>query len=91
MTADDYCYQCDYGLHTCYFCGENLTHDSHDPQGNRHWLSDCRPDLTEHEPGPLCTWPHREAPDNCYAYESHFNPGMWTDKHVNFYVDGPMT
>lgn len=28
----------------------------------RHWLSDCRPDLVEHEEGPLCTWAHRLDP-----------------------------
>lgn len=51
--------------HQCHFCGtwidEGLDHDynAFDDEGNRkrHWLSDCRPDLVEHEIGPLCTWP----------------------------------
>lgn len=51
------CDACNYDRHTCHFCGEHLTHDGYDPQGNLHDTAFCRPDLVEHEPGPLCTWP----------------------------------
>lgn len=65
--------------HHCHFCGEYLDADSKDSQGRRHWLSDCRPDLTEHEKGPLCTWAYK---GECYA------------EHANginaVYPDGPM-
>lgn len=43
--------------HTCHFCGENVK-DGLTPKGERHWLSDCRPDLVEHEIGRTCTWAH---------------------------------
>ena len=70
--------------HTCHFCGENIK-DGKDFKGERHWLSDCRPDLVEHEIGPLCTWSylalaakeHSNTIDihSCYAYsESNFDP-----------------
>ena len=51
------CSACNYGNHRCHFCGEDLDHESFVSGGRRHWLSDCRPDLVEHEPGSLCTWP----------------------------------
>jgi hypothetical protein len=51
------CEDCNYANHRCYFCGEYLSHDGYDPQGNLHDVAFCRPDLVEHEPGPLCTWP----------------------------------
>jgi hypothetical protein len=94
------CDDCNFNIHRCHFCGSDLTHNSYSSEKNaetgkwelqRHWLSDCRPDLVEHTPGPLCTWPHlsenREA-HSCYAYNDH---GTWTDKHEHFYTDGPMT
>lgn len=83
--------------HHCHFCGELVAH-GYDGNGQRHWLSDCRPDLVEHEPGPLCTWPlgmshHPESghkPNrNCYAYQV-FATGEWTDEHTHFHNDGPM-
>lgn len=76
----------------CHFCGSYVK-DGVDNEGQRHWLSDCRPDLVEHEIGPTCTWwglrnygPHENQPD-CYAYQDpHTNE--WTDKHAHFYNDG---
>lgn len=87
--------------HTCHFCGEYVA-DGLDSNGNRHWLSDCRPDLVAHEPGPECTWWRLdEFPGNrnCYAFsESRYEPTepgsasglVWTDEHTHFYKDGPM-
>jgi hypothetical protein len=47
-----------------------LRHDSTElnaaGERRRHWLSDCRPDLLPHEPGPTCTWWH-QVPPSCYA------------------------
>lgn len=82
--------------HTCHFCGEDVC-DGLDSTGERHWLSDCRPDLVEHEIGPLCTW--HGLPDgngkDCYAYSKPRyevgKPGIvWTNEHAHFYPDGPM-
>lgn len=58
----------------------------------RHWLSDCRPDLVMHEPGPLCTWPDEpgQQGSHCYAYQNDDAQGRpWTTKHEYFYTDGP--
>lgn len=92
--------------HQCHFCGTFVKNgleydvDAFDEQGNRkrHWLSDCRPDLVEHEIGPLCTWPAYEGEyaylneqDNrpgCYAYTN--GDGEITTDHIHFYPDGPM-
>lgn len=90
VSKSDECTKCNYDDHRCHFCGENLDHESYDPQGNRHWLSDCRPDLVKHEPGELCTWPHRSAEDiNCYALQDR-NTHEWGPDHIHFYPDGPM-
>jgi hypothetical protein len=62
--------------HNCHFCG-TVVKGGYEANGKRHWLSDCRPDLTEHEPGELCTW----APYRCYAQHEY---GI---NHV--YKDGP--
>lgn len=62
------CDRCNYQSHHCHFCGTDLSHDSfeyvYDKETKvtskvRHWLSDCRPDLVYHEPGPICTWSFR--------------------------------
>lgn len=82
--------------HTCHFCGEYVKKGLN-PKGERHWLSDCRPDLVEHEPGETCTWwgmeSHRlfDQPDkfNCYAYQD-FGTREWTNEHTHFHKDGPM-
>jgi hypothetical protein len=61
----------------------------------RHWLSDCRPDLVEHEPGELCTWHRCEDKDgtayspSCYAYQDR-DTREWGSEHKHFYSDGPM-
>jgi len=84
--------------HQCHFCGtwvdEGYEHDvnAFDADGNRkrHWLSDCRPDLVEHEPGELCTWHGiggKQA--DCYAYQDR-ETNKWTKEHTHFYKDGPM-
>lgn len=57
------CDACNYSTHRCHFCGTSLNHDSTEYGGERHWLSDCRPDLILHWPGPDCTCPG----DWCYA------------------------
>lgn len=81
-------------FHQCHFCGE-FVKDGKDAKGNRHWLSDCRPDLVEHEIGETCTWGYRrgdgktDEKDTCYAYQSR-ETNEWTDKHEHFYTDGPM-
>jgi hypothetical protein len=65
--------------HNCHFCG-TLVRDGYESDGTRHWLSDCRPDLTEHEPGPTCTWWGLGGRE-CYADHAH---------GTNFvYEDGP--
>lgn len=59
--------------HGCHFCGTTVR-GGYEVDGTRHWLSDCRPDLTEHEPGELCTWfpargcyaPHEDGVDFVY-------------------------
>jgi hypothetical protein len=76
--------------HTCHFCGDDVK-DGKDLQGNRHWLSDCRPDLVEHEPGETCTWHNMTTigEKNCYAFQDR-ETNKWTDEHKHFYKDGPM-
>lgn len=82
--------------HQCHFCGEDVK-DGKDSKGNRHWLSDCRPDLVKHEIGETCTWAYRrlerfngrfKEEDSCYAYQN--SDREWTGKHEHFYDDGPM-
>ncbi len=88
--------------HQCHFCGEYVKYGYTIP-GKRHWLSDCRPDLVEHEIGPLCTWyiyteeqtklhgnKWKAKPQEltCYAYQNSFRD--WTKEHKHFYTDGPM-
>lgn len=81
--------------HRCHFCGTEINNGV-EVGGRRHWLSDCRPDLVEHEEGELCTAP--ETPELmeisgyqpwCYAYQDRYT-GVWTSDHVHFYTDGPM-
>lgn len=76
--------------HNCHFCGTGVK-NGFDSKGNKHWLSDCRPDLVRHEIGPTCTW-HESGPTrggkDCYAYQNR--RGIWTDEHIHFYKDGPM-
>lgn len=86
--------------HQCHFCGEFVS-DGYalkaDGTRYRHWLSDCRPDLVEHEIGDTCTWAYRrklpetltEERFNCYAYQAEYN-GPFTDSHSHFMTDGPM-
>jgi hypothetical protein len=78
------CAACNYVTHQCHFCGENLNHDSTESSGKRHWLSDCRPDLLPHWPGPDCTWPG----DWCYGdQEKNGHRPDLRPPHLN---DGPM-
>jgi hypothetical protein len=85
--------------HHCHFCGTYVTDGWEYRSGEpnvRHWLSDCRPDLVEHEPGELCTW-HDLGPDShgvvktqdCYAYQDR-DTRQWGDEHKHFDKDGPM-
>lgn len=86
----------EFEAHQCHFCGEWVQNGREHPYTDdapRHWLSDCRPDLTEHEPGELCTWSWQEAGTrNCYAFEmwGEDHKRVWTDEHTHFYPDGPM-
>lgn len=88
--------------HHCFFCGEYV-HSGLEFNGTRHHLSDCRPDLVDHEIGEICTWAFRRNPEfkrmkdetedfpenrTCYAYQN--DNQQWTDEHVHFYPDGPM-
>lgn len=81
--------------HQCHFCGDYVNKEGKEPDGTRHFLSDCRPDLVEHEIGDTCTWAYRRGQegyketDTCYAYQN-LGTLVWTDKHDNFYKDGPM-
>ena len=94
------CAACNYDRHICHFCGENTDHHGYtlnwkELRRERHWLSDCRPDLVEHEPGPLCTWPYRldpnnpqyDPPNSCYAYQDRAT-NEWGTEHRHFYSDG---
>lgn len=75
----------------CHFCGTDVAY-GYEPDGKRHFLSDCRPYLVKHDPGPLCTWyaaAVRAEGRNCYAYQD-FETKEWTDKHEHFHADGPM-
>lgn len=77
--------------HPCHFCGTNVK-EGFENNGERHWLSDCRPDLVEHEIGETCTWGYQDKhknSQNCWAYHNLFTL-KWTDKHVHFYREGPM-
>jgi len=89
------------GWHQCHFCGQDVDKDGYEDSAHtkRHFLSDCRPDLVEHEIGPICTWPLITEPGyeylneelgrpNCYAYQD--SDGKWTEEHIHFYPDGPM-
>lgn len=99
----------DEGWHTCHFCGADIDKDGYESsgrrgvRGKRHWLSDCRPDLVEHEIGELCTWAFRRDPKykrlgnetedflenhTCYAYQDR--DLSWRNEHKYFYPDGPM-
>lgn len=53
----DTCDHCNYAEHRCHFCGQDTDHEGYESDGSRHWNEDCRPDLFDHEPGPICTWP----------------------------------
>lgn len=96
MTTDD-------DWHTCHFCGANVNKKGYEHDGNRHFLSDCRPDLVEHEIGDTCTWAYRRVDiksakgeiipalsveKTCYAYQN--DKLEWTKEHTHFYPDGPM-
>ena len=82
---------------TCHFCGTYTNAEGFEYNGDRHWLEDCRPDLVEHEIGPLCTWPIFEAPyehlneelnrPGCYAYQNSFTL-EWGTEHIHFYPKG---
>lgn len=91
--------------HSCHFCGTQVNKEGYEVKGDRHFLSDCRPDLVEHKIGETCTWAFRrksefkrmrneteDFPENrtCYAYQDRDNLLNWTDEHKHFYIDGPM-
>jgi hypothetical protein len=78
--------------HNCHFCGTFII-DGKETNGERHWLSDCRPDLVKHEIGDKCTWPYKreegKETESCYGYQE--KPlGPFTTSHSHFYPDGPM-
>lgn len=81
----------DNGWHQCHFCGTYVK-DGYEHNGDRHYLSDCRPDLVQHEIGPDCTWyglSNQQRNQSCYAYQDR-ETQEWTDDHVHFYADGAM-
>lgn len=86
-------YDDDDGWHTCHFCGTFVKDGYEDKEKTkRHYLSDCRPDLVEHEPGETCTWAgdtYNSNGQNCYAYQER-DTQKWGDEHKHFYSDGPM-
>lgn len=110
---DGACFQCEYDTHVCHFCGTELDHQSYsylyskeagETVRERHWLSDCRPDLVEHELGPTCTWWYKmemtdmyEQPVDprqlCYGFQEKFLGGDkgWSSEHIHFFEDWPMT
>lgn len=61
--------------HQCHFCGEYVDKEGYEGSEKngtrkRHWLSDCRPDLVEHEIGETCTWPLiKPSPDSKITQE----------------------
>lgn len=80
--------------HNCHFCGEYVA-NGYTSKNERHWLSDCRPDLVQHEPGETCTWWNLTFADgstkepNCYAFQDR-DTQQWGDEHKHFYPDGAM-
>lgn len=90
------------GWHSCHSCGTEVK-DGYEYNGDRHFLSDCRPDLVEHEIGDTCTWAFRRKPievqdsvlmpleeeETCYAYQDPDTRKL-TKEHKYFYTDGPM-
>ena len=75
--------------HQCHFCGEWVRDGYETSSGERHFLSDCRPDLVEHEIGELCTWwnPGSDRPREytCYAYQDR-QTLEWGGEHKHFYT-----
>lgn len=61
----------------CYFCGTETDMAGYEYSGARHLVDDCRPDLVEHEPGPLCTWP--DDPES----NEYRKPGCYWDHERN--------
>lgn len=85
-------------FHNCHFCGEYVA-NGYDVAGARHWLSDCRPDLVEHEPDPdKCSWWYKKDRESegpyCYAFQKReglpYSKWEWTDEHIHFDEDGPL-
>lgn len=77
------------GTHHCHFCGTLLRNGVElAAPHKRHWLSDCRPDLTAHILGALCTWPG----DWCYIH-GIIDPNkadLPSLQIIEPYPDGPM-
>lgn len=72
--------------HNCHFCGEFVA-NGYTAKNERHFLSDCRPDLVQHELGPTCTWHGVKQPKkDCYAFQDH-DSLEWTNEHKHFYED----
>ena len=92
--------------HTCHFCGTWTDEKGYESNGNRHYLSDCRPDLVQHEVGPYCTWlrmtyggtwsnekvdQYNEENNLPNCYAYQNNETHeWTAEHQFFYPDKPM-
>lgn len=74
-------------MKVCHFCGG---------EDSPHMLSDCRPDLVEHEIGPHCTWAvslqlgMTTQVLSCYAYQDPYTH-EWGTEHKHFYPDTDMT
>lgn len=86
--------------HHCHFCGTYVL-AGYESNGNRHWLSDCRPDLAAHEVDPkICTWGYLMLPENadllaasgenpktCYAYKSRDYPAEVSPNDPSLWTD----
>ena len=67
----------DGGWKQCHFCGTYVKDNYEDREKTKpHFLVDCRPDLVEHEIGPLCTWP-------VMAYSTPEKPHSWSNDKVD--------
>lgn len=73
------CDSCNYANHRCHFCGSDLDHEGWDTDGNDHTVAFCRPDLAEHEEGPLCTHPAYTDPKYAYLNEENGYPWCYWD------------
>lgn len=73
--------------HMCHFCGTEVIH-GYEHDGTRHYLSDCRPDLVEHEQGKFCTWHSTPGQGGCEHDLSRLLNQSDLDEHLENCVRG---